>query len=243
MGGSRIGHHRAWRMALVMRALLCVGAVNGCCVWWPLQQPPGAKRITLQDRRPAPQAAPAARGTSAGLTTRPAVPHGTPRMMASQPSPSLPPLRPLKLSRRQKKRMKDLDIVWFDETPSRQPASVTVKGWLSGQPGQQWLRLRLTNRTSSMVQMSYIADRYIIETRDERMAALAKEHFLRYPSALFPGEECEVVLRLPSDVAAGTITRLTITLDAGNTVIVVTPMGMPAAAAARPAAPPPTPTP
>jgi len=129
--------------------------------------------------------------------------------------------------------MKGRGIVWFDETPSRQPASVTVKGWLYGRPCQQWLRLRLTNRTSSMVHMSYIADRYVVETRDERMVALAKDHFLRYPSTLFPGEECDVMLRLPTDVAAGPITRLTISLDAGTTVIVVTPLGMPAAAAAR----------
>ena len=127
--------------------------------------------------------------------------------------------------------MKDLGVVFFHDAPSKEPAPVTVKGWLLGQPGDQRLRLRLTNRTSSLIQMSYIADRYVIETTDGRLVALPKEEFLSYPSALFPADERDVILHLPTDLSANTISRLTMSLDAGNTTVALAPLGTPAAAA------------
>lgn len=249
MGTSHIDHGRGWRMTLIALTLLCcAGSVSGCCTWWAepcqstrAQRSPGPfptasaglTKRTLEPRQPAAIPSP----TAPAAPKAQEAPPGTPRV--SEPRLILPkPSKPL--SRRQKKRLQALGVLFFRDAPSHETPPVTVQGWLYGPPGDQRFRLRLTNRTSSLIQMSYIADRYIIETREGRVVALAKEEFLNYPSALFPGDEHDVILRLPADLGASTISRLTITLNTGHPVITLTPLGAPAAAEARSAAPPAT---
>lgn len=131
--------------------------------------------------------------------------------------------KPTQLSRREKQQLKERWILSFQDAQPLEATTVTAQGWVRGQPGHQQIRIRLTNRSASLIHMNWIVDEYVIRTTDGRMLALPKEEFLQYPTALFPGDEASVFLRAPADVIADTVIQLTATLNADHTSLVLTP--------------------
>src|SRR3989338_2097644 len=100
-----------------------------------------------------------------------------------------------------------------------------AEGWVMSRPHDEWLSLQITNQGPAPIRLSYVGDEYEAKTRDGRTILLDKADFLNYPIAIPPGRQRSVTLSIPKDVSVHELARISATLNTGQTVVALEPIG------------------